>query len=269
MMSRFGKIQNNLLSARIPRVLGPLVYSVYLARFAMNLPGILRAGRLNSLDKAMGKIARRFHYRGSTILFDCEFCDRHLDEGSFAFGIVREMYIRDCYLKWQPPFVYENARTVVDLGANRGAFSTLMTARATFILSVECGPQYAAIIKHNVTKNAHRHFAVETAFVGAGGTADSNGPRLTVQDLLHMHNLQTVDLMKMDIEGSEFALFEAPDWLNRVKAISMEVHHDHGDPDRVLGTLNRFHFSTMLANENLNRVSDPKQATFLYAWKNS
>src|SRR5215471_16221932 len=186
-MRRFRKIQNNLLSARLPLVLGPLVYAAYVTKFFLGLPGILRAGRLNSLDKAMGKIARRFHYRGSTIFFDCEFCDQHLHEDSFAFGIVREMFIRDCYLKWQPSFIYENARTVVDLGANRGAFSTLMTARATFILSVECGPHYAPIIKHNVTRNGYRHYAIETAFIGAGGTADSYGPRVALPDLLRRH----------------------------------------------------------------------------------
>jgi hypothetical protein len=119
-----------------------------------------------------------------------------------------------------------------------------------------------------MARNAHRHYAIETAFVGAGGTADSNGQRVALQDLLNSHNLQAIDLVKMDIEGSEFALFDAPDWLKRVKAISMEVHHDHGDPDRILGTLNRYRFSTKLADEDLNPVSDPKQATFLYAWRN-
>ena len=155
----------------------------------------------------------------------------------------------------------------MDLGANRGAFSTLMTARATFILSVECGAQYAPIIKHNVTRNAHHNYAIETAFVGSGGTADSNGPRVTLQNLWQLHNLQTVDLMKMDIEGSEFALFDAPDWLNRVKSISMELHRAHGDPNRILRSLDRYRFSTTLANEDLTQVSDPNQATFIYAWR--
>lgn len=218
----------------------------------------------------MGISASQFHYRGSTFVFDCQFCDEHLGENSFAFGIVREIYIRDCYFKWHPPSVYNHARTVIDLGANRGAFSALMTTQAQFILCVEYGEQYVPIIRHNMGMNNYNNYAVETALVGAGGLLSKlNSPRVAIDDLFHRYNIESVDLIKMDIEGSEFALFDSADWLQRINAISMEVHPLHGDPSVILESINQHGFTYAIADENLQRVNDVKKANFIYAWKNA
>ncbi|MGB7293180.1 MAG: FkbM family methyltransferase [Thermodesulfobacteriota bacterium] len=216
----------------------------------------------------MGIDTKQFHYRGSTFFFDCQFCDESLEEDSFGFGVAREIYIRDCYFKWHPSSVYDRASTVIDVGANRGAFSALMTTRAKFILSVECQGQYVPIIQHHMNKNNYTNYAIETAFVGNGGMfAESNSPKLTIEELLYRHNIEFVDLIKLDIEGSEFALFSSTDWLKRVNAISMEVHPHFGDPDIILKSIKHHGFACMIADENLQRVKDGKEASFIYAWK--
>src|SRR5438046_5262635 len=264
------KIRNNLFSGKAVSALGPKLYAGYLANFLVNVPNILRAGDLRPLDRAMGRDAKQFNYRGSQFCFDCEYCDEHLREDSYAFGIVREIYIRDCYFKWQPSVVYNNARTVIDLGANRGAFSALMTTKANFILCVECGEQYAPIIRHNMLKNKFKSYLVETALVGAGGlVAESKSPRYSFSDLLQRHSIEFADLVKIDIEGSEFALFESTDWLGRVGAISMEVHPAYGDTTFILQRLAGHGFTYAIANEDLRRVTDTKQVAFIYAWKDS
>ena len=269
-MGTFRKIRNNLFSEKAVSTLGPGLYAGYLANFLANAPNILRAGDLRPLDRAMGKVARQFNYRGSHFSFDCQYCDDHLREDSYAFGIVREIYIRDCYFKWQPSVVYDNARTVIDLGANRGAFSVLMTTKANFILCVECGEQYAPIIRHNMLKNKFKSYLVETALVGAGGlVAESKSPRYSFSDLLQRHSIEFADLVKIDIEGSEFALFESTDWLGRVGAISMEVHPAYGDTTFILQRLAGHGFTYAIANEDLRRVTDTKQVAFIYAWKDS
>jgi 23S rRNA U2552 (ribose-2'-O)-methylase RlmE/FtsJ len=269
-MSKFQKIRTNLLSGRAISVLGPMQYTRYLANFFANIPRIGSTGDLRPLDKAMGMTAKQFHYRGSSFFFDCQFCDEHLKEDSFGFGIAREIYIRDCYFRWHPPSVYDHARTVIDLGANRGAFSSLMTTKARFILSVECQEQYVPVIQHNMLMNNFTSYAVETALVGAGGSVtDSNSPRLTVDELFQRHNIEFVDLIKLDIEGSEFALFDSADWLQRVNAISMEVHPLHGNPNDILKSITRHGFAYAIADENLQCVKDTKHANFIYAWKNA
>jgi Methyltransferase FkbM domain len=268
-MKKFKKIRNNLLSGRAVSVLGPRLYSSYLVNLFANIPRILKSGDLRPLDEAMGATAKQFHYRGSTFIFDCQFCDEQLEEHSFAFGIARETYIGDCYFKWLPPSIYDRAKTVIDLGANRGAFSTLMTNRAEFILSVECGEQYASIIRHNMSENSYTSYAIETAFIGAGGSAVSNLPRLTMDDLFRRHSIESVDLIKLDIEGSEFALFDSADWLQRVSAIAMEVHPPYGDPNAILKSIDKYGFAYAVAGEDLQRIHDAKQARYIYAWKNT
>ena len=250
-------------------VLGPSLYARYLATFVANAPRVMRAGDLRPLDKAMGA-ARRFRYRDRSFVFDCRFCDDHLDENAFAFGIVREIYIRDCYLRWQPPSVYAGAKTVVDLGANRGAFSTLMTTQAAFIVSVECGEQYGPIIRHNMSENDFSGYAIERAFIGGeSGFIDSDAPKISMEELFRRHGIDSVDLMKMDIEGSEFELFASPDWLRRVRALSMEVHRQSGNPAEILRVLGRQGFTTIATDDDLQRVDDPKRAGFIYAWRDN
>jgi len=50
-------------------------------------------------------------------------------------------------------------------------------------------------------------------------------PVVALGDVLDTHRFERVDLLKIDIEGSEFSLFEGEcGWLDRVQRITMEVH---------------------------------------------
>jgi FkbM family methyltransferase len=50
-------------------------------------------------------------------------------------------------------------------------------------------------------------------------------PAFTVETLLRMANFPRIDVLKIDIEGAETALFRAPTaWLARVNAIAIEFH---------------------------------------------
>lgn len=55
---------------------------------------------------------------------------------------------------------------------------------------------------------------------------------LSINDIMCRHSFPHIDLLKIDIEGTEKFLFEHPDskeWLGRVKMILVETH-DHYDP---------------------------------------
>ncbi len=267
-MCQLQKLRNNILSTSALSALGASNYARYLATFAFKLNEIRSAGDFKPLDQAMGKTVSEFRYRGSRFFFDCRFCDEQLNEASFGFGLAREIYIRDCYFRWQPAAIYRQAATVVDLGANRGAFSSLMTTKAKKIISVECQQQYVPIIQHNMRLNQFDDCATETALIGSGGSSgDSASPRLTVEQLLDRHQMKVVDFLKLDIEGSEFALFESPQWLGRVKAMSMEVHPRFGDTTMILDCLTKHGFEYALADANVVKVESAKLANFIYAWK--
>src|SRR5690349_221358 len=159
------KLRNNLLSRNALSVLGAGQYARYLATFALRLPDIVRCGDLRPVDEAMGGSSRQFHYRGRDFLFDCAFCDEHVKDGSFAFGLAREIYIRDCYLKWHNAALLDNLSTVIDLGANRGAFSALMAVLSQSVISVEARPQFHPVLRHNIDLNHPRRYGIEIAIV--------------------------------------------------------------------------------------------------------
>ena len=50
---------------------------------------------------------------------------------------------------------------------------------------------------------------------------------VSVSDILHYKNWQTIDLFKIDIEGAEREIFESPEhmqWLNKVRIFAIELH---------------------------------------------
>ena len=158
----------------------------------------------------------------------------------------------------------------MDLGANRGAFSTLMAANADFVISVEAQSEFLPVIHHNMQVNKFSNYAVENGFVGSGGILDNNQNylSLTIEALMDKYNIEKVDLVKLDIEGSEFPLFTSPSWLRKIRALSMEIHLDYGNPNIVLESLRKYNFDIVMADENLRLVTDTTALCFIYAWKN-
>ena len=254
---------------RAIRVLGISTYIRYIFTFTLQIFNIIKSKDLRPLDQKMGKNrVESFNYNGKKFIFDCFGCDETIKDGTYAFGVVREIYIRDCYFKYLPVNIYKNINNAVDIGANRGAFSSLMTTTADFILSVEAQQEFEPIIRHNMFRNGFTNYNLEIGFVGSGGELSNKNIKLfTLPDLLTSNNINQVDLLKMDIEGSEFSLFDDPAWLYRVNAICMEVHPEYGNPKKIVDVLSKCGFVYKIADENLNLLKDAEFANFIYAWK--
>lgn len=228
-------------------------------------PTLARAG-LQPLDRRMGQSATSFRYRERLIQFDCGYADRIVADGTYAFGSVREILIRDCYLRHLPHDTLERTGTAVDLGANRGLFSMLAAAWATRVLSVDADPAFAEVRAHNARVNGFDHVVIETATVGRGGKIGSDrGCHIT--DLLDVHGLRTVDLLKIDIEGSEYALFDQTAWLSRVHRLCMEVHPEYGTPERIVAALDSEGFTVVRADSAGRRLGPGHAFDYVYAWR--
>lgn len=64
----------------------------------------------------------------------------------------------------------------------------------------------------------------ERGLAGSAG-AGTTVPAITMDDVLRDYQLDTIDLLKVDIEGSEKELFAMADsWIGRVDAICLELH---------------------------------------------
>ena len=70
---------------------------------------------------------------------------------------------------------------------------------------------------------------------------------ISVDSLLNQCGLDEIDLFKIDIEGSEDALFEneeaVENWLPKVKIVAAEVHEEFNCSDRIESILRKFNFN--------------------------
>tara|TARA_B100000242_G_scaffold291010_1_gene263505 strand:+ start:10412 stop:11236 length:825 start_codon:yes stop_codon:yes gene_type:complete len=270
------KVINNILNLKVVKSLGIFNYIIFLTSVMKNLIEIIKQRNMNLLDKEIGRkdIFSSFNFKNHQIKFDCNYTDKLILEDSFSFGIIREIIIRNAYFIHLPSNAYENCKVIVDLGANRGCFSTLMTPVAEKILTVEVLNKYNKSISHNLELNNFHNYAVENSYVGGEG-ADVNNANsfMSIDELFNKYKVDFCDIIKIDIEGSEFKLFQdlTCDWLSRVNYIVMEVHQKYGDPKVILERLTSEGFNFNLANENLTKIKSKnnfKSINYIYAWKN-
>jgi len=155
---------------------------------------------------------------------------------------IREIWLCPTY---EPPFPARRLDVVVDLGANIG-FTSLYFARrlgAGTCVAVEPDAANASLLRRNLEQNGIAAIVLEAAVGRLDGTAmftsaaESNLGRLadakgatpvrvvSMRTVLEHVGDRRIDLLKIDIEGGEGALFDADTtWLDRVDAIMMEFH---------------------------------------------
>lgn len=97
-----------------------------------------------------------------------------------------------------------------------------------------------------------------------------NPKEIRIPDLIEQYNLDSIDFLKIDIEGSEFGLFNQEDdltWLNQVHRIAMEVHPPFGDPNAIANLLTNHGFETWITDNSSRRVASlgTEPTGFLFA----
>ena len=164
--------------------------------------------------------------------------------------ILHEVLLDQCY--WIPPVLTNVVKTVVDLGGNIGS-ATLSFAsqfpKASFIC-VEPNPRNAAILAQNVAWLGTRAQVVQAAISDQDGEIQFNTdgaawegslgegknsisvPSYRLETLLNTMGVSQVDVLKVDIEGAERALFASRGpWWDRVRFIIAELHDPYSFKD--------------------------------------
>lgn len=144
-------------------------------------------------------------------------------------------------------------RTIVDVGANIGLASLYLARRfpAARIVAIEFEAENFQQLRRNTAAypniecvhaglwpsdgivavanpDAAKWAHVPTEAVA--GEAAETVRAISMDTLMAERGLSSIDLLKIDIEGSEYELFEsAPDWMNRVRTVAIELH-DHLRP---------------------------------------
>jgi len=173
------------------------------------------------------------------------------------FHEFKEIFMEECYIR-RLEFDLPDSPKVIDIGANAGFFTLFAASRfpGAKIFSYEPIPSNFRLLRRNRDLNRTAEIACfQKAIYGYSGEvlmsfdpseslttsagvlmrAESQDnairvPCVTLQEVFDEHRLESCDLLKMDCEGSEYAiLYECPgDYLHRIAQIAMEVHRGSG-----------------------------------------
>ena len=195
---------------------------------------------------------------------------------------LKEIFIEGVYR--QSAEHLQKCETIVDLGANVGLATIYFAGMypGCRIFSVEAHPDNFACLSHNVRRlvREDRCSLLQAAIWNASGSKLTLGapnpvafsgykvvengsgsgpaaPSISMTDLLARYEIPFVDLLKVDIEGSEVELFRwDSEWLERVGAIAIEFHGDSRE---------RSGFDAVVARHGFRQIEPSGRHTVLVA----
>ena len=159
--------------------------------------------------------------------------------------ILHEVLAFACYRIPSSRIAPETVHTVIDAGANIGIASLYFAARypKAKIYSVEPLPENFALLEANVAheprikpikgcitgvpKDAVRFTTDGPTWGNRIGEAGITVPGFTIRELCQREGIDSIDLLKVDIEGGEKEVFESADFLDLVRNIIIELHCEY------------------------------------------
>jgi FkbM family methyltransferase len=202
--------------------------------------------------------------------------------GSYANWdyLFYEIFLEKCYQP-APDFIPRKGWTVVDLGANMGFF----TCKTTFenagvrVVAVEPLFPYAETLRGNLKDNRllnaqvvegaicgepNRNIPIQVWYTEAGelktGTIPESAAKVetlnakgyTLAEVFQLGKVGRCDLLKVDIEGAEYELFEkipGEIW-GKIQRIVMEVHNDNTHSEKeIVQVLEKNNFKVHLKSD--------------------
>ena len=182
---------------------------------------------------------------------------------SSDFAVFEEIFIDGHY----EGLLGKNADTIIDAGANIG-LTTLYFLKYypnAVIVCVEPEPEnYAMLLMNtrsyknvtclnkglwsNTARLRIRDLRTDSWAFEVMETTNENDsfPAVTISDILAERHLPTVDILKIDIEGSEREVFDTgAQWIDQVKYVMVEIHEDmrKGAHQSVMNLMTQYGFS--------------------------
>lgn len=197
----------------------------------------------------------------------------HLRPFTSDYYTFDQVFLRDQY-NIQFPFT---PTTIIDAGANIGLAAVYFSKKYPQAKIVAIEPSkdnYTMVLKNTVAYPNVKAYCmglwnkdVHLAIMNADGvnnafmveeTVPENPeaiPAISISTILEQEGWLTIDILKIDIEGSEKEVFESgyQSWLPKTKAIIIELH-DHmrqGASKSVFHAISQYNFSCEMQDENL------------------
>lgn len=194
----------------------------------------------------------------------------YLRRDSSDFDVFEEVFIDAHYQN----VLNKNLTFIIDAGANIGLTSLYLLKnypKATIVCIEPESDNYQILLKN--TKNYKNIFTIKKALWSNSAflkiknlnthnwafevmeTADIADAieAITIDEILKNYGLPRIDLLKIDIEGSEKKVFEINNlWVNQVKYAIVEIHENMcaGAYDAVMNLMNHHKFS-YIKNQSL------------------
>ena len=233
----------------------------------ITLPTNLKKQNVNAAFDKMRGYQCVFHAFGKRIIIDGKW-----------LGYAMGSYIRPDYFL-PPHYILKEGMTVVDLGASGGDFAILAALFGGKVIAIEAkGSEIKELIENAKLNNCADRIIALHGIVGAGsGCANEKGnfrrilkdnppPVLNMNEVLK--DVEKVDFLKMDIEGSEFDLLSNnTKWLAKVDKVSAEVHSEFGDINWLKETLEKHGFEVTLVIDNQKSTHHGIGKELMYARK--
>jgi FkbM family methyltransferase len=221
----------------------------WVAALTAHLPECSRSRSLSPADRTWAHAGARFRTPSGAVVSL---------PAAYTAG-AREMYCRNVYLRTGLRMPAEG--WVVDLGANSGLFTVWAAVNGARVIAVEAQQGFAdeirVLAEHNgVADRVHVEIALAGGVASPGGTvgvvaddlrwaATSHGALarpadVSVPQLMSTYRIERLGLLKVDIEGGEFAVLadgEDLGWLRDVDQLALEVHPEFGDRAALVGRL--------------------------------
>lgn len=193
------------------------------------------------------------------------------------YAIFEQIFVEHQYTL---PIDLINPSTIIDLGANVGYasvyFANQFPTATIFSLEPEKNNFNIALENTKAYKNIRlEHGAIwhvaETIHITDNGFGEAgfmvengNGPNairaFTVQEIMRLMDVQTIDILKIDIEGAEKEIFENnyETWVPNTKIIIVETHdrYKKGTSKAIFNTIAKYDFSLELKGENLILINN-------------
>jgi FkbM family methyltransferase len=174
-----------------------------------------------------------------------------------------------------PYFINFDPRLIIDGGAYVG-YSSIFFANKfpdSLVVAVEPENSNFSILEKNTSKylnirreqagiwNKNTFLKIKDIGVGHYGfiveEANKKDNRslkaITISDILEKYNFNKIDILKLDTEGAEKAIFSSnfDDWLSKTKMIIIELHDFNweGCTETVHSAINKYNFTEILRDE--------------------
>ena len=194
---------------------------------------------------------------------------------------AREMFCRDVYLR--AGLTMPSSGWVIDLGANCGLFSVWAARNGAEVVAVEAQDGFADEIRGLAARNGvagrvHTEVAMASGMIASGAAvgvladdhrwlASSHGAAIRPADvslpqLISDYQIDRIGLLKMDIEGGEFAVLSSDEdlgWLDMVDQIALEVHRGFGDVSALISRLRFRGFMVDLRDNDGGRITSSSE----------